>query len=112
MFSGTQQDRKFVYQFIEKERIKAMQRLANAPDRQTYLALQQEIAQQLNMTVRNVQLLMKAWQTEGVDGILRRERSGRAATRRLNQLHSANVPSIFNRYFMHSRCRLAYSIYF
>ena len=66
---------------IEQERIKAMQRLANAPDRPTYLALQQEIAQQFNMTVRNVQLLMKAWQSEGVDGVLRQERSDRGERR-------------------------------
>ncbi|BAS60408.1 integrase catalytic subunit (plasmid) [Leptolyngbya boryana NIES-2135] len=58
-----------------------MQQLANAPDRQTYLALQQEIAQQLNMTVRNVQLLIKAWQTEGVDGIVRQGRSDRGEQR-------------------------------
>jgi putative transposase len=66
---------------IEQERIKAMQRLVNAPDRPTYLALQQEIAQQFNMTVRNVQLLMKAWQSEGVDGVLRQERSDRGERR-------------------------------
>lgn len=44
----------------EQQRVKAMQRLANAGDRTTYLALQQEIAQQLNMSVRNVQYLLKA----------------------------------------------------
>jgi len=40
---------------VEQERVKAMQQLANAPDRVTYLALQQEIAEQLKMSVRNVQ---------------------------------------------------------
>ncbi|GAQ00085.1 Mu transposase C-terminal domain-containing protein [Leptolyngbya sp. NIES-2104] len=65
----------------EQQRVKAMQRLANAPDRPTYLALQQEIAQQLNMTVRNVQLLMKAWQTEGVAGVVRQGRSDRGERR-------------------------------
>ncbi len=65
----------------EQERVKSMQRLANAPDRPTYLALQQEVAQQLNMTVRNVQLLMKAWQTKGVDGVVRQERSDRGERR-------------------------------
>ncbi|MBD1847764.1 transposase [Cyanobacteria bacterium FACHB-63] len=65
----------------EQQRVKAMQRLVNAPDRPTYLALQQEIAQQLNMTVRNVQLLMKAWQTEGVAGVVRQGRSDRGERR-------------------------------
>lgn len=65
----------------EQERVRAMGRLANAPDRPTYLALQQEIAQQLNMSVRNVQVLMKAWQTEGVDGVVRQVRSDRGARR-------------------------------
>lgn len=60
---------------FEQQRVNAMQRLANAPDRPTYLALQQEIAQQLKMTVRNVQHLLKAWQTKGVAGVIRRGRS-------------------------------------
>jgi putative transposase len=64
-----------------QERVKAMQRLANAPDRSTYLALQQEIAQQLNMTVRNVRHLMRAWQTVGVDGVVRQGRSDRGERR-------------------------------
>lgn len=58
-----------------------MQGLANAADRPTYLALQQEIVQQFNMSVRDVQLLMKAWQSEGVDGVLRQERSDRGEGR-------------------------------
>jgi putative transposase len=59
----------------EQERVKAMQRLANAPDRATYLALQQVIAQELNMTVRNVRHLIRAWQSEGVEGVVRQGRS-------------------------------------
>lgn len=58
-----------------------MQRLANAPDRPTYLALQQEIAEQLNMTVRNVRHLMRAWHTAGVDGVVRQGRSDRGERR-------------------------------
>jgi putative transposase len=65
----------------EQQRVKAMQRLANAGDRTTYLALQQEIAQQLNMTVRNVQYLLKAWQSEGVAGVIRQGRSDRGERR-------------------------------
>ncbi len=60
---------------LEQQRVRAMQRLAKASDRQTYLSLQQEIAQQLGMTVRNVQYLLKAWQTEGVAGVIRQGRS-------------------------------------
>ncbi|WP_088894984.1 Mu transposase C-terminal domain-containing protein [Leptolyngbya ohadii] len=59
----------------EQERVRAMQRLAKAPDRRTYLALQQEIAQQLGMTVRNVQNLLKAWERDGVSGVIRQGRS-------------------------------------
>jgi putative transposase len=65
----------------EQERVKAMQRLANAPDRPSYLALQQEIAQQLKMSVRNVRHMMRAWQAEGVDGVIRQERSDRGERR-------------------------------
>ncbi|WP_082690196.1 integrase catalytic domain-containing protein [Leptolyngbya sp. NIES-2104] len=65
----------------EQQRVKAMQRLANAPDRSTYLALQQEIAEQLNMTVRNVRHLMRAWQAEGVTGVIRQERADRGEQR-------------------------------
>ncbi len=69
---------------VEQERVKAMQRLANAPDRVTYLALQQEIAEQLNMSVRNVQHLLKAWQTAGVAGVVRQVRSD-CGKRRLDE---------------------------
>jgi len=44
----------------EQERVKAMERLASAPDRPSYLTLQQEITQQLKMSVRNVRHLMRA----------------------------------------------------
>ncbi|MDX2231610.1 MAG: helix-turn-helix domain-containing protein [Leptolyngbyaceae cyanobacterium bins.349] len=69
---------------VEQQRVKAMGRLANAPDRPTYLALQQEIAEQLNMSVRNVQHLLKAWQTEGVAGVVRQGRSD-CGKRRLDE---------------------------
>jgi putative transposase len=59
----------------EQERVRALERMANAPDRPTYLALQQEIAEQLKMTVRNVRHLMRGWQAEGVSGVIRRGRS-------------------------------------
>ncbi len=49
-------------------------RLATAPDRATYLVLQQEIAQQLQVTVRNVRHLVRAWQSAGVAGIIRQGR--------------------------------------
>jgi len=45
---------------VEQQRVKAMERLASAPDRPSYLTLQQEIAQQLKMSVRNVRHLMRA----------------------------------------------------
>jgi putative transposase len=61
----------------EEERVRAMERLANASDRATYLALQQEIAEQLKMTVRNVRYLMRGWQAEGVSGVIRQGRSDR-----------------------------------
>lgn len=69
---------------VEQERVKAMQQLTNAPDRVTYLALQQEIAEQLNMSVRNVQHLLKAWQVEGVAGVIRQGRSD-CGKRRLDE---------------------------
>jgi putative transposase len=65
----------------EQERVRAMERLANAPDRLTYLALQQEIAEQLKMTVRNVRHLMRGWQGEGVTGVIRQGRSDRGEQR-------------------------------
>lgn len=65
----------------EQERVKAMQRLANAPDRATYLALQREVAQELSMTVRNVRHLMRAWEAEGVAGVIRLGRSDRGGQR-------------------------------
>lgn len=65
----------------EEERVRAMERLGNAPDRATYLALQQEIAEQLKMTVRNVRHLMGGWQAEGVSGVIRQGRSDRGELR-------------------------------
>ncbi|NJR63143.1 MAG: transposase [Cyanobacteria bacterium CRU_2_1] len=65
----------------EQERVKAMEQLANAPDRRTYLALQQEIAAQLKMTVRNVRHMLRAWQAEGVAGVIRQGRSDRGERR-------------------------------
>lgn len=79
--SATRSVRSQSLTLTEQERVKAMQRLANAPDRPTYLALQQEIAEQLNMTVRNVRHLMRAWHTAGVDGVVRQGRSDRGARR-------------------------------
>lgn len=46
----------------EQERVKGMQRLAQAPDCRTYVALVREIAEQLKMTERNVRYLIRAWQ--------------------------------------------------
>jgi putative transposase len=74
----------------EQERVKGMQRLATAPDRATYLALQQEIAQQLNMSVRNVRHLMRAWQAEGVAGVIRQGRSD-CGKRRLDEAWTAYI---------------------
>jgi putative transposase len=65
----------------ERERVRAMERLANAPDRESYVAVQQEIAEQLNMSVRNVRHLMRGWQAEGVSGVIRRGRSDRGEQR-------------------------------
>ncbi len=59
----------------EQQRVKAMQQLARAPDRSTYVTLQQEIAQQLQMSVRNVQHLVRAWERDGVAGVIRQGRS-------------------------------------
>jgi len=69
---------------VEQQRVKAKQQLAKAPDRRTYLAVQQEIAQQLNMSVRNVQDLLKGWQTAGVAGVVRQGRSD-CGKRRLDE---------------------------
>jgi putative transposase len=65
----------------EQERVNALQRLSKAPDRTTYLALQEEIAEQMNMTVRNVRHLMRAWQRAGVEGVVRQGRSDRGERR-------------------------------
>lgn len=65
----------------EQQRVKAMQQLARAPDRSTYVTLQQEIAQQLQMSVRNVQHLVRAWERDGVAGVIRQGRSDRGQRR-------------------------------
>jgi len=65
----------------EQERVRAMQRLAKAADRGTYLSLQQEVAEQLGMSVRNVQYLQKAWERDGVAGVIRQGRSDRGQRR-------------------------------
>jgi len=65
----------------EQQRVRAMERLASAPDRATYLVFQREIAQQLQMSVRNVQYLMRDWQRCGVAGVVRQGRSDRGRRR-------------------------------
>lgn len=57
------------------KRVRAMQWLASAPDRSTYRARQREIAQQLNLSVRQVQRLIRAWETSGMSGLERKGRS-------------------------------------
>lgn len=57
------------------KRVRAMQWLASAPDRSTYRARQREIAQQLNVSVRQVQRLMRAWEISGIRGLDRKARS-------------------------------------
>ena len=66
------------------ERVKAMQWLANAPDRSTYVERQREIASQLSVTVRQVQRMMQAWERDGIVGLERKGRSDRGL-HRLNE---------------------------
>lgn len=54
------------------ERVRAIQWLASAPDRSTYLGRQQDIAQQFKLTIRQVQRLIRAWETSGITGLERK----------------------------------------
>ncbi len=63
------------------ERVRAMQYLAAAPDRSTYLERQRDIAQQFKVTVRQVQRLIRSWETSGITGLERKGRSDRGARR-------------------------------
>lgn len=62
-------------------RVRAMQWIASAPDRRTYLDRQREIARQLKVSVRQVQRLIRTWETSGVEGLERKERSDRGKRR-------------------------------
>jgi len=66
------------------ERVRAMQWLASAPDRSTYLERQRSIAKQLNVSIRQVQRLIRAWETSGLSGLERKERSD-CGKRRLDE---------------------------
>ena len=64
-----------------RERVEAMQWIISAPDRSTYLERQRDIAKQFNVTVRQVQRLIRAWETSGISGLERKERSDRGERR-------------------------------
>ena len=66
------------------ERVRAMQWLASAPDQSTYLERQRAIAKQLNVSIRQVQRLIRAWETSGLSGLERKERSD-CGKRRLDE---------------------------
>lgn len=55
----------------ERERVRLIEGLAREENRSRYLARQQKIAQQLGMTVRNVQRLVRTWERDGVSGLVR-----------------------------------------
>ena len=66
------------------ERVRAVQYLVAAPERSTYLERQREIAQQFKLTLRQVQRLVKAWETFGISGLERKGRSD-CGQRRLDE---------------------------
>jgi len=59
----------------ERARVRLIETLASEEDRSRYIARQREVAEQLGMTVRNVQRLMRAWEREGMAGVVRGVRS-------------------------------------
>lgn len=67
-----------------QERVRAVQWVISAGDRSTYLERQRRIAQQLNVSVRQVQRLIRAWETSGMAGLERKERSD-CGKRRLDE---------------------------
>ena len=64
-----------------RSRVEAMQWIISAPERSTYLERQRSIAEQFNLTIRQVQRLVKAWEISGVSGIERKGRSDRGERR-------------------------------
>lgn len=62
-------------------RVGAMQWIASAGDRRTYLERQREIAGQMKVSVRQVQRLIRAWETSGIEGLERKGRSDRGKGR-------------------------------
>ena len=64
-----------------RERVQAMQWIISAPDRSTYVERQRQIAKQLNLTIRQVQRLIKLWETSGISGLERKVRSDRGERR-------------------------------
>lgn len=63
------------------ERVRAMQWLTSAPDRSTSLERQRDIAKPCNVSIRQVQRLIRAWETSGVTGLERKGRFGETALR-------------------------------
>jgi putative transposase len=62
-------------------RVRGMQWISRAADRTTYMERQRTIAQQFNVSVRQVQRLICAWETSGINGLERKERSDRGEWR-------------------------------
>lgn len=56
------------------ERVRALEWLGKAADRKEYVERQGEVAKELQVSVRQVQRLMRKWETDGVKGIERKER--------------------------------------
>jgi putative transposase len=56
------------------ERVRALEWLGKAVDRKEYVERQGEVAKALQVSVRQVQRLMRKWETDGVRGIERKER--------------------------------------
>ncbi|MBD3886587.1 DDE-type integrase/transposase/recombinase [Phormidium tenue FACHB-886] len=59
----------------ERSRVRLIETLASEEDRSRYLTRQRKIAEQLGMSVRNVQRLVRAWEREGMAGVVRGVRS-------------------------------------
>lgn len=59
----------------ERKRVRLIEGLAREEERGRYIAQQRKVAEQLKMTVRNVQRLVRAWEREGMGGVVRGIRS-------------------------------------
>jgi putative transposase len=72
------------------ERARALEWLGRSKDRKEYVKRQREVAKELKVSVRQVQRLMRKWETEGVRGIERKERVD-VGVRRLDEEWAAYI---------------------